>query len=73
MKTKKEEIYEFVRLHNLANNNVGVATEVIAKAMGLQRTNVSTALGKLVEVRKENRSTGTVFSDGKDFEGGCIF
>lgn len=49
METNKEQIYKFIKLHSSANANQGISTQAIAEAMGMQRTNVSTALSQLVK------------------------
>lgn len=46
MKGNREQIYEFVKLHSSVNANHGISTNEIAEALGMQRTNVSTALGE---------------------------
>ncbi len=51
------------------NANHGISTNEIAEALGMQRTNVSTALGELlregrVKKKREQQSAGLIFADG---------
>ena len=66
MKGNREQIYEFVKLHSSVNANHGISTNEIAEALGMQRTNVSTALGELLREgsKKEQQPAGLIFADG---------
>ena len=50
MKTTKDQLYEYLIKHtgSLANCPQGVSTEELAKALGRQRTNISTLLNQMV-------------------------
>ena len=48
MKTNKEKIYDFLKLYASAHENSGVATQYLAEALGILRTNASSSLNKLV-------------------------
>ena len=56
MKRKKEEIFVYVQQSVLTGRMDGITTEQVALALGLQRSNVSSALNALV---KEGRLTKT--------------
>lgn len=59
MKRKKEEIFAYVRDEILRSSTKGVSTEQTAEALGLQRSNVSSALNALVKegrlIKSKNR------------------
>ena len=57
MKRNREQIYEFVKLHSSVNANHGISTNEIAEALGMQRTNVSTALGELLREGRVKKSS----------------
>ena len=57
MKGNREQIYEFVKLHSSVNANHGISTNEIAEALGMQRTNVSTALGELLREGRVKKSS----------------
>ena len=57
MKGNREQIYEFVKLHSFVNANHGISTNEIAEALGMQRTNVSTALGELLREGRVKKSS----------------
>lgn len=49
MKTNKEKVFEFIQLYEAAKGSEGITTQYLANALGIQRTNVSTLLGQLVD------------------------
>ena len=49
MKSNKEKVYDFIRLHADEKADRGISTAYIADAMELQRTNVSSILNLLVQ------------------------
>lgn len=58
MKSNKEKVYDFIRLHAGGENDGGVSTVYIAEAMDLQRTNVSSILNRLVADGRVQKSNG---------------
>ena len=58
MKSNKEKIYDFIQMHDTAEQEGGVSTTYIAQAMSLQRTNVSSLLNALVEEGRVHKSNG---------------
>lgn len=57
MQTNKEKVYDFIRLYFTGNSGNGVSTNYIAKALNMQRTNVSSILNALVaggKIQKTN-------------------
>ncbi len=55
MKSNKEKIYDFIKLHL---EEGGVSTQYIAQALNLQRTNVSRILSSLVKEEKVHKTDG---------------
>ena len=58
MKSNKEKVYDFIKLHAGGENDGGISTVYIAEAMDLQRTNVSSILNQLVEDGRIRKSNG---------------
>ena len=58
MKSNKEKVYDFIRLHDNGEQNGGVSTVYIAEAMDLQRTNVSSILNQLVMEGRVQKTNG---------------
>ncbi|MBE5950423.1 MAG: PRD domain-containing protein [Lachnospiraceae bacterium] len=58
MKSNKEKVYDFIKLHAGGENNGGVSTVYIAEAMDLQRTNVSSILNQLVADGRVQKTNG---------------
>lgn len=58
MKSNKEKVYDFIKLHADGECEGGVSTVYIAEAMDLQRTNVSSILNQLVADGKVQKSNG---------------
>lgn len=58
MKSNKEKVYDFIKLHAGGENDGGVSTVYIAEAMELQRTNVSSILNQLVGDGRVQKSNG---------------
>ena len=58
MKSNKEKIYDFIQMHQTTEEGGGVSTAYIARAMSLQRTNVSSLLNTLVEEGRVQKSNG---------------
>ena len=58
MKSNKEKICDFIKLHQSTSEKNGVSTSYIAEALLLQRTNVSSALNELVAEGKIRKSNG---------------
>jgi len=58
MKSNKEKVYDFIKLHAGGRNDGGVSTVYIADAMELQRTNVSSILNQLVEEGRVQKTNG---------------
>lgn len=58
MKSNKEKVYDFIRLHSEGEKEAGVSTVYIAEAMELQRTNVSSILNQLVKEGRICKSEG---------------
>lgn len=58
MKSNKEKIYDFIQMHDTAEQEGGVSTTYIAQALSLQRTNVSSLLNALVEEGRIHKSNG---------------
>lgn len=60
MKSKQTEIYEFIHQYCQSHDEpgfIGLSTEYISKRLGMQRTNVSSLLNKMVEegsIQKQN-------------------
>jgi Transcriptional antiterminator len=48
MRTNKEQIYDFLKLHASAQDSGGVTTQYLAQTLGILRTNVSSLLNELV-------------------------
>ena len=61
MKGNREQIYEFVKLHSSVNANHGISTNEIAEALGMQRTNVSTAPVSYTHLESAGRSVADKF------------
>ena len=57
MKTNKERIYDFLKLHS-SSGGEGVATDQLAQAINIQRTNVSSILNDLVLEGKAEKTAG---------------
>jgi len=57
MKTSKEKVYDFLKLHS-STGGEGVATDQLAQALGIQRTNVSSILNGLVQDGKAEKMGG---------------
>jgi len=49
MQTNKQRVYDFIKLYFSGDSSSGVSTKYIAEALNMQRTNVSSILGTLVE------------------------
>ena len=63
MKTKKEQVFDFLRIHTLHASDSGVVkhgltTQHIAKELSMQRANVSSILNKLVAEGQVSKSDG---------------
>ena len=58
MKSNKEKIYDFIRLHADEKADRGISTAYIADAMELQRTNVSSILNLLVQEGRIQKCNG---------------
>lgn len=58
MKSNKEKVYDFIRLHAGGASEEGVSTGYIAQAMELQRTNVSSILNQLVLEGRVQKTNG---------------
>ena len=58
MKTNKEQIYDFIQLHCSTSGGEGVSTQYLAKALSIQRTNVSSILNTLVEEGAISKKNG---------------
>lgn len=58
MKTNREQIYDFIQLHCSTPGGEGVSTQYLAKALGIQRTNVSSILNALVDEGKVAKKSG---------------
>lgn len=58
MKSNKEKVYDFIKLHSDGEQNEGVSTVYIAEALELQRTNVSSILNQLVLEGKIIKNNG---------------
>lgn len=58
MKSNKEKVYDFIRLHSEGENEEGISTVYIADAMEMQRTNVSSILNCLVKEGRISKSEG---------------
>ncbi len=58
MKSNKEKVYDFIKLHTTENSNEGIATQYIAEKLDMQRTNVSSILNKLVQEQRIEKSNG---------------
>lgn len=77
MKSNKEKVYDFIRLHSEGENEAGVSTVYIAEAMELQRTNVSSILNQLVKESRICKSEGRpvlyrTIDGGKERAGDCF-
>lgn len=77
MKSNKEKVYDFIRLHSEGENEAGVSTVYIAEAMELQRTNVSSILNQLVKESRICKSEGRpvlyrTIDGGKEQAGDCF-
>lgn len=77
MKSNKEKVYDFIRLHSEGENEAGVSTAYIAEAMELQRTNVSSILNQLVKESRICKSEGRpvlyrTIDGGKERAGDCF-
>lgn len=77
MKSNKEKVYDFIRLHSEGENEAGVSTVYIAEAMELQRTNVSSILNQLVKESRICKSEGRpvlyrTIGGGKEQAGDCF-
>ncbi len=62
MKSNKEKVYDFIRLHADEKADRGISTAYIADAMELQRTNVSSILNLLVQEGRIQNVTADRFS-----------
>jgi len=58
MKTNKEQIYDFLKLHASTKESGGVTTQYLADALGILRTNVSSLLNELVNEGRVSKSDG---------------
>ncbi len=58
MKSNKEKVYDFIRLHDTDEKSGGVSTAYIAEAFSMQRTNVSRILNALVQEGKIHKTVG---------------
>lgn len=58
MKSNKEKVYDFIKLHAGNEERRGVATAYIAEVINMQRTNVSTILNQLVEEGRIDKTNG---------------
>lgn len=58
MKANKEKVYDFIQMHSMGEQKGGVSTSYIAKALSLQRTNVSSILNVLVNEGRIQKSNG---------------
>lgn len=68
MKPNKEIIYDFIKLHT--SQNGGISTQYIAQVLNMQRTNVSSVLGRLVDEGKVDKVNGRpVLYYAKDYDG----
>ena len=58
MKSNKEKVYDYIRLHADEKADRGISTAYIADAMELQRTNVSSILNLLVQEGRIQKCNG---------------
>jgi transcriptional regulatory protein LevR len=58
MKTNKEQVFDFIKLHSKGGAERGVSTKYIAGALNMQRTNVSSILNALYEESKIAKTNG---------------
>lgn len=75
MKTRKEQIYDFLELH-LSESNGGVSTQYLADMLGIQRTSVSALLNELIaegRVRKTNGRPVLYAAEGQSGQGSRCF
>ena len=57
MKTRKEQIYDFLELH-ASDSGEGVSTQFLADVLGIQRTSVSALLNELIAEGRVNKTNG---------------
>ena len=57
MKTRKEQIYDFLELHS-SDNREGFSTQFLAKVLGIQRTSVSALLNELIAEGRASKTNG---------------
>jgi transcriptional regulatory protein LevR/transcriptional regulator with AAA-type ATPase domain len=58
MKTNKEQIYSFLKLHASTQESAGVTTQYLAQSLGIIRTNVSSKLNELVSEGRVTKTNG---------------
>jgi len=58
MTTRKEQIYEFLKLHAFTSESGGVTTQYLAERLNVRRPNVSNLLNELVEEGLLTKSPG---------------
>ena len=58
MVTNKEQLYNFIQLHEAAKGKEGLTTRYLAQALGFQRSNVSALLGQLVAEGRLKKQAG---------------
>lgn len=58
MKTNKEQVFDFIKLHFTGKPGNGISTRYIAKALNMQRTNVSSILNTLYSEGKIDKTNG---------------
>ena len=70
MKSNKEKVYDFIRLHADEKADRGISTAYIADAMELQRTNVSSILNLLVQEGRIQKCNGrpVLYKVGREFD-----
>lgn len=77
MKSNKDKIYDFIKLHGNGAPDGGISTAYIADALELQRTNVSSILNQLTKEKRIQKSNGRpVLYRIEDEDGGkpdCFF
>ena len=77
MKSNKDKIYDFIKLHGNGAPDGGISTAYIADALELQRTNVSSILNQLTKEKRIQKSNGRPVLYRIEDEGGgkadCFF
>lgn len=70
MKSNKDKVYDFIKMHNVNGKSSNLSTAYISSALSLQRTNVSSLLNQLVEEGRLNKTNGrpVLYSISKEEE-----